>query len=307
MAVLGSAEAREILQANGDADYEGYHDVVERLLHEVQALRRERRDESVYYAWIDVLTAVIETPQELRLPEVFRSAAWKRKELVTALASWTELRHDTILYVKQSYTPKLRSGPPVPSAPPPVYVEPYPDVFARAGHVVAQLRDRLKEHGVLPEALAAKYDDYITIMDELEQAARDELAGTPFSDEQTRSLRRIPARLKAITRLPAPLAEKLTGKADSEMALVADVHTNSNDEQVLEEAVGRPLLLSVAIPHAKGPTTFQGAMFSYYEFKQPMHDRLTDEAWQERLLDPEARPELPQWCPTSTASADLSI
>jgi hypothetical protein len=36
-------------------------------------------------------------------------------------------------------------------------------------------------------------------------------------------------------------------------------------------------------------------VFSYYEFKHPMDDRLTDEAWQEMLENEESRPSLPGW------------
>jgi len=37
-------------------------------------------------------------------PEAMRTHAWAMKTLNTQLASWTQLRHDTILYAKQSYT-----------------------------------------------------------------------------------------------------------------------------------------------------------------------------------------------------------
>ncbi|GAI53387.1 unnamed protein product [marine sediment metagenome] len=36
-----------------------------------------------------------------------------------------------------------------------------------------------------------------------------------------------------------------------------------------------------------------GPVFSYYEFKQPMGDRLTDEAWRE-ILNTQAQAE-PEW------------
>ena len=39
-----------------------------------------------------------------------QTTAWQDKELNITLASWAELRHDTILYVKQSYTMAEREG-----------------------------------------------------------------------------------------------------------------------------------------------------------------------------------------------------
>jgi len=59
-----------------------------------------------------------------------RTQAWEEEQLNAALASWTELRHDTILYAKQSYTPVETSLPPsVPG-----YVEPVPEFYGRLLH-----------------------------------------------------------------------------------------------------------------------------------------------------------------------------
>ena len=78
------------------------------------------------------------------------------------------------------------------------------------------------------------------------------------------------------------------------MAVIADVHTDSNSGQVLEEAVGKPYELYVIVPIEGILTLVQGAAFSYYEFKQPMADRLTDEAWQSMLSSGRA-PQPPEW------------
>jgi hypothetical protein len=65
---------------------------------------------------------------------------------------------------------------------------------------------------------------------------------------------------------------------DALLPLVADVHTDVNSGQVLEVAIGYPLEIYVK---GKGKT-YRGAMFSYYEFKQPMKERMTDKDWQEK-------------------------
>jgi hypothetical protein len=72
------------------------------------------------------------------------------------------------------------------------------------------------------------------------------------------------------------------------------VHTDSNTEQVLEEGVGYVDLIVVAYKLPDGRILVgAGPVMSYYEFKQPMDDRLTDEAWRE-LLDSNP-PERPEW------------
>src|SRR6185436_1491987 len=71
------------------------------------------------------------------LPAVARTEAWGRRVLNTQLASWAQLRHDTILYVKQSYTTGAACEFPE------AYVDPYPAfyarlaAYARAGKTVA--------------------------------------------------------------------------------------------------------------------------------------------------------------------------
>jgi len=77
--------------------------------------------------------------------------------------------------------------------------------------------------------------------------------------------------------------------------LVADVHTHIFEEKVVEEAVGYVDLIIVACPSPDGSIFLAaGPVLSYYEFKHPMSDRLTDEAWQE-LLDSPNKPERPKW------------
>ena len=60
------------------------------------------------------------------------------------------------------------------------------------------------------------------------------------------------------------------------MAIIADIHSDYPTGQCLEEAVGRPLLLYVIVDIAGDLRVTQGSAFSYYEFSQPIAERLTD-------------------------------
>jgi hypothetical protein len=73
------------------------------------------------------------------LPEIAKTEAWGRRMLNAQLGSWSELRHDTLLYAKQSYTG-------IPSCEfPDAYVDPYPEFYAaiakyaEQGNRIAQL------------------------------------------------------------------------------------------------------------------------------------------------------------------------
>ena len=83
---------------------------------------------------------------------------------------------------------------------------------------------------------------------------------------------------------------------------MVDVHTEQNTKQVLEEGVGYVNLMVVAYKVPDGRILIgAGPVMSYYEFKWPMSDRLTDEKWQEMLES--NPPEPPEWIPNFTGQS----
>jgi hypothetical protein len=64
---------------------------------------------------------------------------------------------------------------------------------------------------------------------------------------------------------------------------------------VLEEAVGYVQLIVVAYKTPDGHIIGgAGPVLSYYEFKQSMSERLTDEQWKQMLQDGQ-QPNAPEW------------
>jgi hypothetical protein len=76
---------------------------------------------------------------------------------------------------------------------------------------------------------------------------------------------------------------------------VADVHTDGNTLKSLEEATGyiKSILVAYKLPDNR-ILIGVGPVFSYYEFKQPMAERLTDEKWKE-MLKSGNYPAAPEW------------
>jgi hypothetical protein len=58
---------------------------------------------NIYLGWLAALRELSAPTTDSIYPEAMRTRAWSMKTLNTQLASWTQLRHDTILYAKQSY------------------------------------------------------------------------------------------------------------------------------------------------------------------------------------------------------------
>jgi hypothetical protein len=287
--VLGSGRAEEIIEAKGDAEYDGYTEQLAKLRGEFAALPAEQWVENLYWSWLYSLRPLLEVKGE-GYPVFMQSEAWVDKDLNAFLGSWAELRHDTILYAKQTSAimatglmpqPELAKG----------YVEPQPEVYARLAALCKQMRVGLGDRGLLNPEYTDKLNRMESLLLSLKTMAEKELSGQALTDEEYAQIRNIGDVLEGITTFSVEISGQITSEADVRMAIVADVHTEGNSGQVLEEGVGDAFTAYVVAPVEGQQVVAQGGVFSYYEFKQPMSDRLTDEAWQ--ALEP--KPDLPQW------------
>jgi hypothetical protein len=289
-AVLGSPKAYLILlNVYDEGRYAHYQQQMEKLRGEFGQLPPEQWVENLYWSWLYALRPLLEIKGE-GYPSFMQNQGWVDKDLNTFLGSWTELRHDTILYAKQSYTMKATGIMPQPEA---VrgYVEPQPEVYARLAALAKQMRTGLEGRGLLDAEYRDKLERLESLLLSLKTMAEKELAGEALSGEEYELIRNIGGILEGITTFSAKVKEQITSEADERMAVVADVHTDVNTGQVLEEGVGDAFLIYTIAPVEGKLVATQGGVFSYYEFTQPMDDRLTDEAWQ--ALEP--KPDLPVW------------
>ncbi len=289
-AVLGSLRASVILLYDYEAgQYANYMEQMAKLQTEFGQLPEEQWVENLYWSWLYALRPLLEIRGE-GYPVFMQNQGWVDKDLNTFLGSWTELRHDTILYAKQSYTMKATGIMPQPEAVK-GYVEPQPEVYARLAALAKQMRTGLEDRGLLDFEYVDKLERLESLLLSLKTMAEKELAGEALSEEEYELIRNIGGILEGITTFSAQVEEEITSEADERMAIVADVHTDTNTGQVLEEGVGDAFIIYVIAPVEGQLVATQGGIFSYYEFTQPMDSRLTDEAWQK--LEP--KPDLPIW------------
>ncbi len=286
MAVLGSDRALAILKEEGDTAYGNYDMSMAALRQEFGSLGTADWGRNLYMGWVYALHALIQ-PRPEGYPTFMRTVAWEDRQLQAALASWAQLRHDTILYAKQPYVPIAGAAPAPPAVPASVgQVEPQPEFYARLLALTNSMNSGLQDLGLLSETVAERLDTLAGLLSDLLDASRRELAGQALTEEQEHMLKHFSWRLKAGLQEVDDQALKTT--------VIADVLTDINTGQVLEEGTGyvREILVAYNDPQGK-VFVGRGATLSYYEFKHPMGDRLTDEAWREMLAaEP---PEPPRW------------
>ncbi|MCD6406851.1 DUF3160 domain-containing protein [Candidatus Aerophobetes bacterium] len=294
LAILGSKRALEILEKEGDTEYEDYYEQLDKLKKEFALKKEKEWKQNLYWRWLYSLLPLLEENKNKEgIPEFMQNTAWIDKEIQTTLASWAELRHDTILYAKQSYTaiPKSIAIPPKFTY---GYVEPYPEVYGRIKEMMHDIRNNLNALEITPEGVSEKISAFEDLLAKLKIISEKELAQKPLTKEEYELIWNIGTTLSSLKSFPEEIMEKIGSSTDEKIDLVADVHTDPNTKQVLEEGVGSPFNIWVIIKDSKGKRLCRGAVFSYYEFKQPMSNRLTDEKWQEMQRE-NKRPPQPTW------------
>jgi hypothetical protein len=293
MAAMGSEEAYKILVEMGENQYANYDTQLEKVRTEVSALGMDSWTQNLYWSWLYSFQPLL-TPKDSRYPPFMRTQAWTRKDLNTALGSWTELKHDTILYAKQVMAEMGGGGP---DEPPQSYVEPNPEAYARLQALAVMTRDGLAQRGLLQGVTVGNLDNLISELQFLQRISEAELNGTPISDDDYWHMAYWGGVLEQFTLAAADTVDQDSRDlSDQKAALVADVATGPDANGILvalEEAIGQPTPIYVILP-GQPLRIGIGAVFTYYEFPVPVSSRLTDEQWQS-MLDTGGAPPQPEW------------
>lgn len=254
--------------------------------------------ENLYNLWLGSLrtlapAATSGADDASELPPVARSEAWGRRLLNTELSSWAELRHDTILYVKQSYTGGATCE--FPDA----YVDPYPEFYAAVEAYAAkgvELATALDLAGTGAASLEPRLNEYFqnlgSVAGRLREMAEHERTGSPFTDEMLAFINEAVVISGGGCGGPPTIDSGWYRKLFFEeyTALefdptIADVHTQPTDEggasvgRVLHVGTGPARSMVVITEGCSGPRAYAGLAASYYERITENFERLTDEQW----------------------------
>lgn len=292
---------------------------IRELQIQTDALTEDDWSHNIYFGWLRTIKSLFSWQKAHRteLPAFMQSTAWEAKTLMTAAAWWTELRHATILYAKQSFAEMgaggddscdLRNIP----APPKAYVEPQLEAYARLSYLAKRTNQGLHEQG-FELANFGPLERFITLMDDVQSFTKKELQNTTLkeaSEVRTRPDPNYPGkvckesflkdgsewealRLGILDGLqgskPVPVEGPVLDAKDRRVALVADVHTGgdaTHPPRILYEGVGVPRVIFTAVEDVNGPRLTIGFVSSQYEFTESYGGkRLTDEDWQKKFYE----------------------
>jgi len=235
-------------------------------------------------AWTYVLSSLTNTFGK-GYPSYMQAGPFADKQIETFLGSYTELKHDTLLYAKQSYA-ELGAGGPDEQTPPPVpkgFIEPNLPFWNRILQLVAKQKDLFTRLNLLTDTNAPyrlqQFEDTLAFYGTL---AQKELAGTPLTEEEYEQLRTTPIAYIADPIDMSVIPDEESGKTE----LIADIHTDAKKGQILYEATGRPYVMLALVGNESSPRLAIGLAYNHYEFTAPLGgNRLTDESWKNTVYN----------------------
>lgn len=269
----------------------------------------------VYNQWLSMIRELNTPTTGNQYPQSMRTSAWADKTLQTQLASWAQLRHDNVLYVKQSVTMGIACEYPA------GYVEPYPEFYAALNsyaeicyNAVNQtsgltfLTDDIYWGNVKKRAL--EYLSNIKLVaDRLRSLSEKELVLLEFTAEEEAFLKGVVVKQKNPNLGCGGPDFILNGwyvdmfyREDKSPSIVVDIHTNPNNDgplapaRVLHAATGMTVPICLIAETDEGSTAYVGPVFTYYDVIESGYPpvRLTDQEWQKRLDEPN-QPQHPDW------------
>ena len=279
-AAFGSNEALSILEEEGATAYAGYSEQMDALRTQVETLDDTFWQASLYNQWLHTLLPLMEEKGE-GYPSFMRSAEWTRRSLEAFLGSYTELKHDTILYGKQAGAEG--GGDIVLEHDDRGYVEAEPLLFQRLRNLCAATAEGLDAFGLIEQAQLDDLDILTQLSEQLASIARKELTGELPSDDEFELIRSIGVQLEHFwEQVYTKEAEELDAYLNTQLfpaAVVVDVATG--DGQCLELGTGKVRKMYVVVPVEGRLRVACGPVYSFYQFVQPTSERMTDTDWRD--------------------------
>jgi len=304
MAVLGNEDAMVLMEDEMEEYKYAYK--ISSLKYLVDTYDEDFWQQSLYNTWLASLRELNPLASSDNLPYFMKTTAWHHEKLNTQLTSWAQLRHDNILYGKQSYTGGTGCSYPY------TYVEPYPEFYGRlqsfAENAAGFFQDVFDGYNFISKNSFIKYyTRYAEIMAIFKTIAEKEISGLSLNEEEITFLKTMindfmvsgPSITGWFNDLFFDISDALNWDYT-----VADVHTQPTDKagfivgHVLHVGNGYINMGIFLAPNPANPdhlVAFAGPVSSfYYEVTNDFY-RYNDQEWEQKFIWEGELPKRPDW------------
>lgn len=303
MFALGNNAAAQLLIPELDEYHYGTNLAALRYLFD--SFPPEYWERTMYKRWLGLIKSLNPPEDRSSLPGFMTTAAYWQEKLNTQLSSWAELRHDNLLYAKQSYTGITICSYPY------GYVEPFPELYDELKNTGSFGYNYFQNVSFLDGQLKQHILNYFTNMqftcDTLKSISQKELDDVPLSGEETAFLKNMMFEMSSYSGTvydgwyPKLMYEDeaygFKGIMDANY-IVADIHTTPSDcgggifGWVTHAGTG-PVDAGVFIAKIPGgeECAFIGPVLSYREYVTSGFLRLTDDEWSSDYMFSSDRPD----------------
>ena len=255
---------------------------------------------SLFNIWLNGIRQLNPPTQRINLPPFMTTAAWWQEKMNTQLGSWTELRHDNLLYAKQSYTGGITCSFPH------SYVEPYPELYITMKNFGIKLKEIIQPLTFSQDywkVLITQYCDNLSgSCDTLSGIAVKELNNIPITNREISFLHSMlqynPDDYYSYNGWYCKMFFDYNDQFITKNFIVADIHTCPTDEGgnmvgwVKHVGTGK---INLGVFVVKNPdnisVAYVGPLYSYYDYTTNDFLRLTDGEWDSTYLALSLRPD----------------
>ena len=313
LAAFGSDDAYKILIDEYNED-KNWPDYVKNFNGVKKTMKNVNWDVSMYNKWMQSLNSMLN--KDSRYPYFMQTYQWAKKNINAALASWSELKHDCILYAEQPMGAECGGGEDLPEPILVGYVEPNLAYWNKAIELLDMTEKVLKTNGMFTENAKSITESMREKAQFLKSVSEKELEGKKLTENEYSQIKYIGSSfewltldmLNADSENPAYEWYSITG-TDRKVAVVADIYTansfNNDNKSILYAATGNVNTIYVIVEIEGKLYLTRGAVLSYREFDIPLgNPRLTDEEWQD-MLEKAPRYGVPEWIKEIIAPGEL--
>ena len=280
-AALGSDTALNLLTQKGEGKYPNYVNQILNVRSKITELKGYWSS-SLYGGWLFTLMPLLEE-KEAGYPSFMTNTEWQKKDVESFLGSWTELKHDTVLYALQNVS-EMGGGDGEPDDR--GYVEPEPELYARLRTLSNATAEGLEKLGYIDEESKENLRRLGELSGRLRDISIKELQNEKLTDDEYELIKGYGGTLEHFWK--DAMTDTVKGEDDLysdhyPIPVVTDVATDLTGGTCLESAIGGVSYVYVVFPIDGELHVGIGGIYNYYQFEKPLSERMTDTDWRRQL------------------------